>query len=377
MSIYNADRAWLLLADGTLYAGRSFGAKGTAIGEVVFTTGMTGCQETLTDPSYYGQIAVQTFPLIGNYGTNREDVESDNIYMKGYIVREWCDSPSNFRATERIDNFLKRHGTIGLFDIDTRALTRRLREQGVMNGAVTTEEPVGRRRDELLAKLAEYAVTGAVDAVTCKTGKVYPAQGETKYRVALFDFGYKRNIRESLRARGCDVVVVPARTTPEEIDVLNIDGVMLSNGPGDPSENKEVIANLAALAAGGIPMMGVCLGHQLLALAMGGQTRKMRYGHRGGNQPVIDLARDRTYVTTQNHGYAIVPESLDPSAAVMSHVNANEPSCEGVRYLRIPAFTVQFHPEACAGPADTSYLFDEFLAMIDKKKGDAAHAAAK
>lgn len=368
MFIHNAQHAWLLLADGTVYEGRSFGATGTAIGEVVFTTGMTGCQETLTDPSYYGQIAVQTFPLIGNYGTNDDDVESDQIYMKGYIVREWCDSPSNFRAKERIDLFLKRHNTIGLFDIDTRALTRRLRVNGVMNGAITTEPITGKNRKKLLEQIEAFAIADAVDSITVPAPKTYPAHGKRRCRVALFDFGYKRNIRESLRARGCDVVVVPARTSAAELTALRIDGVMLSNGPGDPEENVQVIKNLREIVQLGLPVMGVCLGHQLLALAMGAKTQKMPYGHRGGNQPVVDLATGRTYVTTQNHGYAVLGESLDPKVGEVSHVNANDKTCEGVRYLSIPAFTVQFHPEACAGPADTSFLFDNLLAMIDKHK---------
>ncbi len=368
MSIYNADRAWLMLADGTIYEGRSFGAKGTAIGEVVFTTGMTGCQETLTDPSYYGQITVQTFPLIGNYGTNEDDVESDGIYMKGYIVREWCDSPSNFRATERIDNFLKRHGTIGLFDIDTRALTRRLREQGVMNGAITTEPITAGTKDKLLDEINAYVITDAVASITADMPRLYPAHGLRKYRIALFDFGYKRNIRESLRARGCDVTVVPAHTTAKELRELGIDGVLLSNGPGDPAENVGVIENLREIVAMGLPIMGVCLGHQLMALTMGGRTVKLGYGHRGGNQPVIDLDTDRTYVTTQNHGYAVLGESILPEVGRVSHVNANDKTCEGVEYFGAPVFTVQFHPEACAGPADTSFLFDKFLGMIDQQK---------
>ena len=368
MSIYNADRAWLMLADGTIYEGRSFGAKGTAIGEVVFTTGMTGCQETLTDPSYFGQIAVQTFPLIGNYGTNDDDVESDDIYMKGYIVREWCDSPSNFRATERIDNFLKRHGTIGLFDIDTRALTRRLREYGVMNGVITTEPITDQNRDKLLKEIAAYTVHDAVATITTSVARLYPAHGTRKYRIALFDFGYKRNIRESLRAKGCDVLVVPAGTTAEQLREMKVEGILLSNGPGDPAENRQVIQNLSEIIKLGLPIMGVCLGHQLMALARGGRTVKLGYGHRGGNQPVIDFDSGRTFVTTQNHGYAVLGDSLDPAIARVSHVNANDKTCEGVEYLDAPIFTVQFHPEACAGPADTSFLFDRFLAMIDKQK---------
>ena len=220
MSIYNAQKAWLMLADGTVYEGSSFGAAGTAIGEVVFTTAVTGCQEILTDPSYCGQITVQTFPLIGNYGTNDDDAESDDIFMKGYIVREWCDSPSNFRAKERIDNYLKEHNTIGLFDIDTRALTRKLRVNGVMNGLITTEPITEENREKLLAAVKAYHVAGVVDSVTVKKNKLYPAHGTRKYRVAMMDFGYKRNLRENLRALGCDVIVVPARITAAELEQI-------------------------------------------------------------------------------------------------------------------------------------------------------------
>jgi carbamoyl-phosphate synthase small subunit len=369
MSIYTAPKARLILADGTKYEGRSFGAVGTAVGEVVFTTGLTGWQETLTDPSYVGQIAVQTFPLIGNYGTNNDDAESDSIHMKGYIVREWCDSPSNFRAVERIDSFLKGFNTIGLFDIDTRALTRRIREHGVMPGAITTLEPHDPAWDALIEEINSYTITGAVDQVSCKTPKIYPAYGKQHHRVALVDFGYKRNIRESLRRRGCDVVVVPAKTDTEAMLRLKVEGVVLSNGPGDPAENIEVIENLRCLAAVQIPVMGICLGHQLLAHAVGGRTQKMRYGHRGSNQPVLDLSLGRTFVTTQNHGYEVVIESILPNVGSISHVNANSPSCEGITYHQFPGFSVQFHPEACAGPNDTAYLFDRFLDLIDEVKG--------
>ena len=368
MSIYNAQKAWLMLADGTVFEGLSFGATGTAIGEVVFTTAVTGCQEILTDPSYCGQITVQTFPLIGNYGTNDDDVESDDIFMKGYIVREWCDSPSNFRAKERIDSYLKEHNTIGLFDIDTRALTRKLRVNGVMNGLITTEEITDANREKLLAAVKAYRVSGVVDSVTVKKNKLYPARGSRKYRVALVDFGYKRNLRENLRALGCDVTVVPARITAAELEQLKVDGIVLSNGPGDPAENTEVIANLKDIVALGKPIMGVCLGHQLLALANGFKTEKMGFGHRGGNQPVIDLSCDRTYVTSQNHGYNVIAESVDPAVAKISHINANDKSCEGLEYIGKPVFTVQFHPAISSAPVDTSYIFDKFLALMDNSK---------
>ena len=368
MSIYNAQKAWLLLADGTVYEGRSFGATGTAIGEVVFTTGMVGCQETLTDPSYCGQIAVQTFPLIGNYGTNDDDDESDDIFMKGYIVREWCDSPSNFRAKERIDNFLKDHNTIGLFDIDTRSLTRKLRLNGVMNGVITTDPITDDNRPELLKQLESYKVSGGVAQITAKENKLYPAIGEKKYTVAMVDFGYRRNVRESLRYLGCDVLVVPAATTAAQIKELGVDGILLSNGPGDPSENTEIIENIKEMLALNMPVMGVCLGHQLMALAMGAKTEKLHFGHRGGNQPVIDLDTGRTLVTTQNHGYCVIKDSVDAAKAKVSHINANDKTCEGIEYLSVPAFSIQFHPATCVGPVDNSGLYAKFLKMIDDQK---------
>lgn len=366
MSLFNQDeKAYLLLADGTVFEGRSFGAKGTVIGEVVFTTGLTGYQETLTDPSYYGQIVTQTFPLIGNYGVNREDNESAKSYVSGYIVREWCNTPSNFRCGGTVDDFLKEQNIIGIHSIDTRSLTRKIREAGVMNGAITTENPAD-KKDELLEQIKAYKVRDAVKTVTGIESRVY-SNDETKYKVALFDFGYKRNIRNELVKRGCEVTVVPAGTTAEEIKALAPDGIMFSNGPGDPTENAEIIKNIREIAQLNIPIFGICLGHQLMALAHGGRTEKLKYGHRGANQPVVDKALDKTFVTSQNHGYAVIGDSIDPEIAEVSHFNANDGTCEGMRYKKINAFTVQFHPEAHGGPQDTEYLFDEFIEMIKKE----------
>lgn len=366
MSIFNqSEKAYLLLADGTVFEGRSFGAKGTVIGEVVFTTSLTGYQETLTDPSYYGQIVTQTFPLIGNYGVNDDDYESAKSYVSGYIVREWCNTPSNFRCQGTIDDFLKEQNIIGIHSIDTRCLTRIIREAGVMNGVITTEN-VYEKKDELLKQIREYKITGAVKSVTDSEIRTYGSENH-KYRVVLFDFGYKRNIRNELVNRGCEVIVVPPETTAEKIKEIAPDGIMLSNGPGDPSENTEVIANIREIAQLGIPIFGICLGHQLMALAHGATTQKLKYGHRGANQPVIDKALGKTFVTSQNHGYAVVGESMDPEVGEVSHINANDGTCEGMRYKKIKAFTVQFHPEAHGGPQDTAYLFDEFIDMIEKE----------
>ena len=356
-------KAYLLLENGTIFEGKSFGVEGRTVGEVVFATGMTGYQETLTDASYYGQIVTQTFPLIGNYGTNHEDFESKKSWVKGYIVREYCEAPSNFRKEDTIDSFLKEQNVIGLYDIDTRSLTRIIRESGVMNGMITTEDP-SPNKEELLKEIRDYHIKDAVESVSTQKEAYFPAENG-RYEVALLDFGYKQNILRCLLQRGCNVHVLPAFTAPERIKKLAVDGIMLSNGPGDPAENKEIIENLRKLMEYKIPTFGICLGHQLLALANGAKTEKLKYGHRGANQPVIDIERDRTYVTSQNHGYAVVSDSIDPEIGQVSHKNANDGTCEGVRYHNAPAFTVQFHPEACGGPKDTSYLFDEFVELMD------------
>lgn len=366
MPLFNqSEKAYLMLADGQIFEGRSFGAKGTVIGEVVFTTGLTGYQETLTDPSYYGQIVTQTFPLIGNYGVNHEDNESSTSYVSGYIVREWCSAPSNFRMEGNINDFLCEHNIIGIHSIDTRRLTRIIREVGVMNGVITTED-IYAKKEELLRQIREYEIKDAVKNVTNNESVVYSSE-TPKYKVALFDFGYKRNIRQELVKRGCEVVAVPAFTTAEAIKEMKPDGIMFSNGPGDPAENVEIIENIKEIEKLGIPIFGICLGHQLMALANGGKTEKLKYGHRGANQPVIDIESGLTYVTSQNHGYAVVGESISPEIGKVSHINANDKTCEGIRYTAINAFTVQFHPEAHGGPLDTAYLFDEF---IEKMKGE-------
>lgn len=360
------DKAYLLLADGTIFEGLHFGVKGTVIGEVVFTTGMTAYQETLTDPSYFGQLVTQTFPLIGNYGVNTADNESAQSYIRGYIVREWCNTPSNFRMENNIDSFLKEQNIVGIYNIDTRKLTRIIREVGVMNGVITTDDAYA-KKEALLEQVRSYEIQNAITSVTGTELRTY-VEGTPKYKVALYDFGYKRNIRNELVKRGCEVTVLPAQTSTKELLELRPDGIMLSNGPGDPTENQAIIENVRQVAALGIPIFGICLGHQLLALSQGCKTEKLKYGHRGANQPVIDLNSHRTYVTSQNHGYAVVGDSLDPAVGTVSHVNANDHTCEGIRYHKINAFTVQFHPEAHGGPLDTAYLFDEFIAVMEKEK---------
>ena len=354
-------KRYLTLEDGTTFVGEGFGAAADAVGELVFTTGMCGYIETLTDPSYAGQIVVQTFPMIGNYGIIQSDFEG-KCAVRGYVVHEWCDTPSNFRAAGDLDAYLRSVGVPGIAGIDTRALTRILRECGTMNATITDAVPAD------LAALRAYAVTDAVASVTCAAATVYPAEGETHYRVALLDFGAKRNIIRSLTARGCAVTVYPASTPAADILAAAPDGVMLSNGPGDPAENSAIIAEIGKLL-GRVPVFGICLGHQLMALAVGGSTVKLKYGHRGVNQPARDLVGGRTYITSQNHGYAVVGDSL-PLGEVR-FVNANDGTCEGIDYPALRAFSVQFHPEACAGPHDTAFLFDRFC---DLMKGETTYA---
>ena len=354
-------KRYLTLEDGTTFVGEGFGAAADAVGELVFTTGMCGYIETLTDPSYAGQIVMQTFPMIGNYGIIPADFEG-KCAVRGYVVHEWCDTPSNFRAAGDLDTYLKSVGIPGIAGIDTRALTRTLRECGTMNATITDEVPAD------LTAVKAYAVTDAVASVTCAAPTEYSADGETRCRVALFDFGAKRNIIRSLTARGCAVTVFPASTPAADILATAPDGVMLSNGPGDPAENTAIIAEIGKLL-GRVPVFGICLGHQLMALAVGGSTVKLKYGHRGVNQPARDLVSGRTYITSQNHGYAVVGNSL-PTGEVR-FVNANDGTCEGIDYPALRAFSVQFHPEACAGPHDTAFLFDRFC---DLMKGETTHA---
>ena len=354
-------KRYLTLEDGTTFVGEGFGAAADAVGELVFTTGMCGYIETLTDPSYAGQIVVQTFPMIGNYGIIPADFEG-KCAVRGYVVHEWCDTPSNFRAAGDLDAYLRSVGVPGIAGLDTRALTRTLRECGTMNATITDEIPAD------LAAVKAYAVTDAVASVTCTSATEYPADGETRHRVALLDFGAKRNIIRSLTARGCAVTVFPASTPAADILAAAPDGVMLSNGPGDPAENTAIIAEIGKLL-GRVPVFGICLGHQLMALAVGGSTVKLKYGHRGVNQPARDLVSGRTYITSQNHGYAVVGDSL-PLGEVR-FVNANDGTCEGIDYPALGAFSVQFHPEACAGPRDTAFLFDRFC---DLMKGETTNA---
>ena len=347
-------KGYLILQDGQVFEGVRFGAETDTVGELVFTTGMCGYVETLTDPSYAGQIVMQTYPLIGNYGIIREDFEGA-CCVKGYVVREYCDTPSNFRTDCDLDTYLKEQGVPGLCGVDTRELTRIIREHGVMNAAICDEIPAD------LTPIKTYAITGVVEAVSCKEPDRYQAEGEERFRVSLIDYGAKRNIVRELQKRGCTVTVLPASTSAEDVLAADPDGIMLSNGPGDPAENTYQIEQIRKLL-GKVPMFGICLGHQLTALAAGGSTYKLKYGHRGVNQPVRDVEGVRTYITSQNHGYAVDGDTV--KLGKVRFVNANDGTCEGIDYPELKAFTVQFHPEACTGPKDTSFLFDRFVELM-------------
>ncbi|MCR5255300.1 MAG: carbamoyl phosphate synthase small subunit [Acetatifactor sp.] len=391
-------KAFLILEDGTVFEGTHIGADKEIVSEIVFNTSMAGYLEVLTDPSYAGQAVCMTYPLIGNYGICREDMESKKAWPDGFIVRELSRIPSNFRCDLTIQEFLVENDIPGISGIDTRALTRILREKGTMNGMITTNENF-KFEEEVLPKLKAYTTGNVVDKVTCdKKYTVEPAKsladngplsgmarfdkdayerGEREKRpalvkelngkglkVALLDFGAKKNIAASLAARGCEVTVYPARTSAEEIISSDPDGIMLSNGPGDPKDCGTIIGEIKKLYDTEIPIFAICLGHQLMALATGADTHKLKYGHRGGNHPVKDLATGRVYISSQNHGYVVDTDKLDSNIAVPAFVNVNDGTNEGLKYVGKNIFTVQFHPESCPGPQDSGYLFDRFIEMM-------------
>ncbi|MCL6453046.1 MAG: glutamine-hydrolyzing carbamoyl-phosphate synthase small subunit [Alicyclobacillus sp.] len=351
--------ARLVLEDGVVFEGRAFGASGESFGEVVFNTGMTGYQEVLTDPSYYGQIVTMTYPLIGNYGVNVDDVESGKPHVRGFVVREFSEVPSHFRSMGTLEAYLLQHGILGISEVDTRRLTKHIRSHGTMRGVLTTlDTPV----EVLQSRLAAPFPTDQIDHVT--TQNVYRCPGGGR-RVVAMDFGMKSGVVRSLLARRCDVIVVPARTTAQEILAWKPDGVMLSNGPGDPEDAPYAVQTVRALL-GRVPVFGICLGHQLMALACGARTQKMRFGHRGANHPVKDLRTGQISITSQNHGYVVDPLSLAGTDLVLTHVNQNDGTVEGMAHRRYPAFCVQYHPEARPGPDDSDGLFDAFMQMMDE-----------
>jgi carbamoyl-phosphate synthase small subunit len=394
-------KAFLILEDGTVFEGTHIGADKEVISEIVFNTSMAGYLEVLTDPSYAGQAVCMTYPLIGNYGICKDDMESKKPWPDGFIVRELSRNFSNFRADFSIQTFLEENNVPGIAGIDTRALTKILREKGTMNGMITTNENYN--IDEILPRLKAYTTGKVVEIVTCKEkyeikGSVSLKEngaisGSAKFspedykagkreikpslvkklngagkKVALLDLGTKENIAYSLKIRGCDVTVYPATTPASEIIASNPDGIMLSNGPGDPKECTSIIAEIKKLYDTDIPIFAICLGHQLMALATGADTHKMKYGHRGGNHPVKDLATGRVYISSQNHGYVVDTDNLDPKIATPAFINVNDGTNEGLNYTGKNIFTVQFHPEACCGPQDSGYLFDRFIDMMEVTK---------
>ncbi|WRP08384.1 carbamoyl phosphate synthase small subunit [Rossellomorea aquimaris] len=359
----------LILDDGTVFVGEGFGANKETVGEVVFNTSMTGYQEILSDPSYCGQLVTLTYPLVGNYGINRDDFESITPAIKAFIVREVADFPSNWRNESTLDELLKVKGIPGISNIDTRKLTRIIRQHGAMKGIICSAEFDPK---EMLKKLHDTALrTDQVMQVSTKTAYASPGRG---YRVVLMDFGMKHGILRELNKRDCDVIVVPHHTSAEEIRRLQPDGIMLSNGPGDPKDVPEAIETIKELL-GEIPLFGICLGHQLFALACGGDSFKMKFGHRGGNHPVKDLKTGKVALTSQNHGYAVDEKSLTGTSLQVTHMAINDGTVEGLKHLDFPAFTVQYHPEASPGPEDSNYLFDDFLQLMkEEKRKELQHA---
>jgi carbamoyl-phosphate synthase small subunit len=352
----------LILEDGTVFVGKGFGGETGLTGEVVFNTGMTGYQEILSDPSYCGQIVTLTYPLIGNYGINRDDFESIEPAVNGFIVKEYCEAPSNFRSSMTLDEFLKQKNIPGLAGIDTRKLTRKIRQFGTLKGKLCS---IDVNVDEVVASLKQTALlTDQVKQASTK--RAYPSPGRG-FKVVLVDFGMKHGILRELTMRSCDVIVVPYNTTADEILRLNPDGIMLSNGPGDPKDVPEAIEMIRGVL-GKIPLFGICLGHQLFALACGANTEKMKFGHRGSNHPVKELETNRVALTSQNHGYTVNKESLETTELVMTHVALNDGTVEGVKHSQYPAFTVQYHPEASPGPEDANYLFDRFIELMETNK---------
>ena len=363
------EPAYLVLEDGSVHQGIGFGAEVEGLGEVVFNTSMTGYQEVLTDPSYAGQLVTLTYPLVGNYGINPQDFESSRIQVGGLIVRENCDQPSHGRSTQSLHEFLASEGIPGISEIDTRSVTKRLRSQGVMLGVITNGDP-----DVALKRLQDSPSYDEKDYVaTVTTGEEYdwdPTDEELpeiKHHIVVTDCGLKYNILRQLRRRGCRVTIMPAATPAEVLLAMNPSGMLFSPGPGDPKQLDYVVDNTRQIL-GRVPVMGICLGHQIIARALGADTFKLKFGHRGGNHPVKDLADGRVYITSQNHGYAVSPDKL-PSGLEVSHINLNDQTVEGFRHKDLPLFTIQYHSEASPGPRDNEYIFDQFIKMVEDSKG--------
>ncbi len=360
-------KATLVLEDGRTFHGASFGADGEAFGEMVFNTSMTGYQEILTDPSYAGQIVCMTYPLIGNYGVNDDDVESRRPWVEGFVVREASRIASNWRATETLDSYLKRNGIVGIEKIDTRALVRHIRDKGAMRAVISTNDL---DTDSLVRKvLASPAMANRelASSVTAASGYDFPADGEERFHIVAYDFGVKTNSLREFAKFGCRSTVVPAETSADEVLSMHPDGIFLSNGPGDPASMADVVGEVGKLVDSGIPIFGICLGHQIIGQVFGGKTYKLKFGHRGGNQPIKDLTTGKVEITSHNHGFAVAAESL-PESVEVTHVNLNDNTVAGLRHKQLPVFSVQYHPESAPGPHDSEYLFERFVAMMAASK---------
>ena len=370
--------ALLVLEDGSLYRGFAFAGQGESLGEVVFNTGMTGYQEIITDPSYKEQIVTMTYPLIGNYGINEEDMESDGIHLEGLIVKEYQDFPSNWRSRKTLKTFLEEHGKLGVEGIDTRALTRRIRIVGAMRGILSTETGDVAKLLERVRAYPGLEGRDLVQTVTCPAPYAWRDEAahpitashrgqKERLRVVVLDYGVKFNTLRHLDNRGCEVIVLPAAATAEEIATYQPDGILLSNGPGDPAALPAIVATVKQLL-GKLPVFGICMGHQVLGQALGGRTAKLKFGHHGINQPVKNMTTQRIEITSQNHGFVVLPESL-PGEQEKTYQNLNDSTSEGLITRSLRAFSVQYHPEAAPGPHDATYLFDEFITLIKQEKG--------
>ncbi len=360
--------ATLALEDGSVFKGRAVGAEGESTGELVFNTSMTGYQEILTDPSYAGQIVTMTYVHIGNYGVNEDDVEARQPFVRGFVMRECCFEPSNQRATMSLPDYLKKNNIVAIDGVDTRRITKLLRTKGAMKCIIATGEVDEAALVEKAKNAADMAGSDFVKEVTIKDGYTWPAPADAKYKVVALDFGVKQNILRLLAESGCAVTVLPATASPEEILAENPDGIFLSNGPGDPAALPYIYPTVEKLFDSGKPMFGICLGHQILAHALGGKTFKLKFGHRGGNQPVQDKTTGKVEITSQNHGFAVDPDSLDATKVDLTHLHLNDQTCSGLAHKTLPIFSVQYHPEASPGPHDSRYLFERFTKLMDAAK---------
>ena len=362
-----SKKAILVLEDGRTFRGKSFGAEGECFGEMVFNTSMTGYQEILTDPSYAGQIVCMTYPLIGNYGVNEEDTESRRPWVEGFVVREASRVASNWRSTETLDSYLKRHKIVGIEHLDTRALVRHIRDKGAMRVGISSIETDEKSLLEKVLASPEMKNRELASTVTITKNFSFPANAQEKFHVVAYDFGVKTNSLREFAKRGCKITIVPAETSAEEVLALKPDGIFLSNGPGDPASMKNVIAEIKKLTEENVPMFGICLGHQILGQVFGGETYKLKFGHRGGNQPIMDLTTGKVEIAAHNHGFAVEAKSL-PTDVEVTHVNFNDETVAGLRHKTLPVFSVQYHPESAPGPHDSEYLFRRFIELMQDKK---------